>query len=135
MRRLQRALRHIDLKPSARFIRFVLSGGLAAGAYFCFAYGLLETGLQPLAAGLLAYAFAFGIGYGLQHRWTFSGRHRHGRTLPRYFALQGFCALLSAGILQVASTLAPALAVASLSAVTLGLVSYLASRFWVFADE
>jgi putative flippase GtrA len=123
--------------PRARITKFVISGGLSAGVYFVLASAFMWSGLSGALAGFLAYGLAFFIGYGLQQRWTFLGQPRHARALPRYLMLQVVCAGLSTLSLHLSATVwgAPILLSSFLTTLVLGLVSYMASSRWVFADE
>jgi putative flippase GtrA len=129
-----------DRRVNRRFLggvtgRFLASGGIAAGVYFAASYSFLRLGLAPFAAGLAAYGVAFAVGYGLQQFWTFSRRSPLRRSLPRYLALQAGCALLSGSttLLLTAWWNAPALATSLTLTLLLSALSYLASKYWVFA--
>jgi putative flippase GtrA len=118
-----------------QMLRFVLSGGSAAGVYFMIAYGLHMWRWPPFMANLTAYVLAFGFGYLLQRGWTFEARHRHTRALPRYFAVQVACALftsVAAHVLVRKLGLTPLL-VSILTTGLAGVGSYLASSLWVFS--
>lgn len=131
---------HLDRDPQSsrwRAAKFVTSGGLAAGLYFVLSYGLMVLGLPGATVGVLAYLVCFLFGYGLQQRWTFVGRPRHTKALPRYLALQVFCCALSTVALHVTTAVwnAPILLSTVLTTLVLGAVSYVGSSLWVFADE
>ena len=119
-----------------RVARFVLVGGGAAALLMVLTWGLMRLGMAPFAAGLLGYAISFVVAYTLQRNWTFEGAGRHSRTLPRYFALQAFCALATGGLshllaVRLGWTPAAASAVTTLCA---SVISYVGSSLWVFAD-
>ena len=114
--------------------RFVLVGIAAAGLLFAATYLLLRLGLQPFAAGLMAYIFAFAVAYALHQVWTFAGRASHRHALPRYLSIQAASALFSAGTAQIATSSGlNALPVAAATALVASGASYLLSSRWAFA--
>jgi putative flippase GtrA len=120
-----------------RVVRFLAVGVGATLLFFVLTYGLVSLGVPPFAGAAIAYAVAFVIAYSAQRNWTFGGGHNHDRTLPRYFTLQAGCALGSGLLAHVAADkfqMSP-LAMSMLTTATAGLVSYVASSLWVFADH
>lgn len=117
--------------------RLVATGGAAALIFAACAFALRAwAGLPPFAASGAAYAIAFSFAYTTQRRWTFGGRHSHGRAFPRYLAAQIFCLLLSAALSQATSAVwgASPLVMSCTTTVAVSAVSFVLSRFWVFAD-
>jgi len=122
---------------SLRFVRFVTVGVGAAALLLVVSYLLASAGLPPFAAGLIAYAIAFVVAYSAQRGWTFGAAHGHGYALPRYFALQAGCALMSGVIAHVSVDrlhMSP-LAMSVLVTVAASAVSYVVSSLWVFPDK
>lgn len=121
---------------SARVARFVIVGVGSAALLAGITYLLMLAGVAAFASGLIAYGVAFGVAYALQRNWTFEGAGSHRRTLPRYFLVQAFCALLSGALTHALKTwLGWPPAVASLAmTLVVAVISYLASTHWVFAD-
>ena len=120
-----------------RAVRFLTVGVGSALLFFVLTYALVSLGMPPFAGAAIAYAAAFVIAYSAQRSWTFGGGHEHGRTLPRYFVLQAGCALGSGLLAHVAVEkfqMSP-LAMSVLTTIAAGLVSYVASSRWVFADH
>lgn len=117
--------------------RFVATGGAAALLFAALSYALrARAGLPPYAASGAAYGIAFAFSYTAQRRWTFGGRHSHGRAFPRYLAAQAGCFALSAALSQVLSAGlgATPLAMAAVTAVVVSAASFALSRYWVFAE-
>lgn len=125
-----RLLRH-------EFIRFVIVGGTGAGLLFGLSYLFLRLGLPSILSGIVAYAAAFVTAYLLQRNWTFQGGAPHRRALPRYFAVQALCAVLSGVAIHVlADTLNYPSGVAAFVATGfVGIVSFVLSSRWVFRDQ
>lgn len=98
---------------------------------------LLRVKVNAFAAGLAAYAVAFGVAYALQRNWTFRGTTAHGRALPRYFILQLGCAIGSGGLAQALSYASPipSLVIATVTIGSASLTSFLVSRLWVFRSK
>ncbi|MDB5423580.1 MAG: GtrA family protein [Phenylobacterium sp.] len=119
-----------------RLVRFIASGGGTALLFFCLSYLGMRLGFGPFAASAGAYAVAFLVGYAIQRGWTFEGRHKHGRALPRYLLLQLGCALLTSGVSQAAASLfaVPPLAISLMATALAGAISFTVSLLWVFPD-
>jgi len=120
-----------------RLLRFVVVGLGAALLLFALTYAFLSLGIAPAAASLAAYAIAFVAAYSAQRRWTFGGRHPHGHALPRYFAVQLGCALLSSLSAHVAALGfgLPPLVVSAIATLVASAASYLLALLWVFPDS
>jgi hypothetical protein len=130
------------LLPAGKFAKVLLShlstetmalggAGLGLAGFGAFGYALsvwfsLDFGnlTSPLIPRLVMGGLIDGAG-------------DHVRTLPRYFAVQAGCALMSGGLSHLlATTLGwPAAAASAVMTVCVAAVSYLASSLWVFADE
>ena len=117
--------------------RFVIVGGGCAALLAALTYAFIQLGMAPFPAGLVAYAISFSVAYLLQRNWTFGGAGRHARTLPRYFLVQASCALASGGLSFVLKALLawPTVAASLAMTVVVSLLSYVATRYWVFATE
>ena len=116
-------------------VRFAVVGLGAAAIMVVLSYLLVIMGIPPFAASVLAYATAFVLAYTAQRAWTFGARHRHGHALPRYFAIQAGCALMSGVLAHVLVTylhMAP-LPMSVVIAAASSLASYVLSSRWAFA--
>jgi putative flippase GtrA len=122
---------------STRLARFIIVGVGAAALLFVLIIVFAELGLSPFAGSVVAYAIAFVVAYSAQWRWTFRAQHRHGDALPRYFAVQAGCALLSglSSHLAVIWLGASPLVMSALTTVSAGSASYLLSTLWVFPER
>jgi len=121
----------------SRLPRFIVSGVGAALLFLLLSYSLMVAGMSPFWATLLAYALAFLAGYTAQRNWTFGARHPHTRSLPRYFVLQGVCAMGS-GLFAKTATHLFGLSPLALSIITtgaVGVISFVVSSLWVFPDS
>ena len=115
-------------------VRFVAVGATAATLFFAISWSAQSRGVPPLWAGLVAYGAAFATGYLGHHSVTFGGDHLHRRTMPRYAALQGLCALLAAAtsyLLARPQLFSPP-EISAATTFLIGAVAYAGSRYWVF---
>lgn len=119
-----------------KLARFLIVGVGCAFLYFGLAFVLrAHGGLRPFMATIAAYVISFGIAYVLQRTWTFQATTRHAVTLPRYAAVQGTAALLTATLTEVIAHFQPtasALAIAAVSTVIAAGLSFVLSSTWVF---
>lgn len=118
-----------------RTLRFVIVGGGAALSFLLMCWAFVAAGISAFPAAVLAYAIAFAGAYLLQRNWTFRVQHNHGRSLPRYLAVQAICACLAgAGAHISAQWLGSTPAVTAMVATVLsGGASYILSSRWAFA--
>jgi putative flippase GtrA len=123
-------------KFTERMPRFVVTGLIAAAVFFAILFALLRDGLPPFPATLVAYALSFGVGYALQHGWTFGAQHPHHYSFPRYLAVQVGCCMACA-LLAHAALLAglPTLLLSVITAVATSIISFFASLLWVFPNR
>lgn len=128
---------------SWRFSRFVLSGGCAA-AVDLLLFWLLngQAGWHRLAAQAVSRPAGGVTSFCLNKFWTFGNRDLRatGGQAARYALLWGGGLLGSTLLLELYRTLLPEHRVADflaklLAEGTLGLVSFLVQRFWVFRTE
>lgn len=120
----------------SKTIRLVIVGLSAALLFFALNLLFLSLGGQPFVSSVVAYAIAFVFAYMAQHSWTFGGLQPHGRSFPRYLAVQVICALLSGLVAQIAARSGLAAALTSAMATVVGsAASFLLVRFWVFAPN
>jgi putative flippase GtrA len=115
-------------------VRFVVVGMTAAALFFAICWSAQSRGVPAFWAGLIAYVGAFAMAYLGHHSVTFGGRHLHRRTMPRYAALQGFCASLAAATsyLLTRPQLFSPLEISAATTLFIGAVAYFGSRNWVF---
>lgn len=119
-----------------RLFRFLVVGAGAACLLFVLSWGLVAAGFPPFPASVAAYGVAFAVAYTAQRGWTFGGRHGHGRALPRYFAVQLGCALLSGLVSHIAVTVfgASPLTMSAVTTIVASAASYVLSSRWVFPE-
>jgi putative flippase GtrA len=125
-----------DRSNLTQMLRF-LCVGVGVAVFFMFlTYALVSGGAPPFWASVSAYVICFVVAYVLQRFWTFEAKHSHRQALPKYFALQAACAMLSGLVAQVAMDRfgAARLVAAGLAAVTAGVLSYLGSTLFVFPN-
>ena len=119
-----------------RNVRFVIAGGGAAVLFYTATFSLLRLDVPPFPAVLSAYVVAIVVSYTVQHRWTFGGEHAHARSFPRYVAAQAASALLTSLVARALGggfDLPPAI-LSGCTTLFGSALSYVLSRFWVFAD-
>ena len=115
-------------------VRFLAVGATAAALFFAISWSAQSSGVPPYWAGLLAYGAAFATGYLGHQSLTFGGDHLHHRTMPRYAALQGLCALFAAAtsyLLARPQLFSPP-EISAATTFLIGAVAYAGSRYWVF---
>jgi putative flippase GtrA len=125
-----------DRSNLTQMLRF-LCVGVGVAVFFMFlTYALVSRGARPFWASVSAYVVCFVIAYLLQRFWTFEAKHPHREALPKYFALQAACAVLSGLVPQVAIDRfgATRLVAAGLAALTAGVLSYVGSTLFVFPN-
>jgi putative flippase GtrA len=125
-----------DRSNLTQMLRF-LCVGVGVAVFFMFlTYALVSGGAPPFWASVSAYVICFVIAYLLQRFWTFEAKHPHREALPKYFALQAGCAVLSGFVPQVAIDRfgATRLVAAGLAALTASVLSYVGSTLFVFPN-
>lgn len=118
-----------------RLIRFVIVGSVSAALLFALVWLFSALGAAPFLAGAGGYAIAFVFAYTAQRNWTFAGRAAHGTALPRYLAVQLFCAALSGLSAHAASAWLgwPAPAVSAFATGIASAAGFVLSSLWAFA--
>ncbi len=126
-----------QLADGKRLFRFAVVGIGAAALLFVLSYLFVRFGMSPFSGSTLAYAIAFAVAYTAQRNWTFESRQRHGRTLPRYFAVQAGCAITAGITAHTAVTLfgASALVMSIVTTIVASAVSFVLSSLWAFAQD
>lgn len=121
---------------ATRSLRFIIVGVSAALLHLLLSYVFMRAGLQAGVAVLLASLIAFICAYLVQKLWTFESAHSHVRTLPRYLAVQLFCAFLAAlsGELSHQVLGWSDMSTALLSTVVASATAFVLSSRWAFAD-
>jgi putative flippase GtrA len=125
-----------DRSNLTQMLRF-LCVGVGVAVFFMFlTYAFISGGAPPFWASVSAYVICFVIAYLLQRFWTFEAKHAHRDALPKYFALQAACAVLSGLVPQAAIDHfgATRLVAAGLAALTAGGLSYVGSTLFVFPN-
>jgi putative flippase GtrA len=124
-----------DRSNFTQMLRFARVGLGVAVFFMLLAYALV-SGAPPFWASVLAYAICVVVAYLLQRFWTFEAKHRHREALPKYFALQAACAVLSGLVPRAAIHRfgAAHLVAAGLAALTAGVLSYMGSTLFVFPN-
>lgn len=128
-------MRGLKALQGPRLARFLVVGGLAALLLFVLSWVFHALGMAPFAAGTGAYALAFAFAYTAQRNWTFGAHAAHATALPRYLAVQLFCALLAGLCTHVASSWLgwPAPAAAGLATLAASAAGFVLSAGWAFA--
>ncbi len=127
------------MKPdNARTRKFLIVGVAGSLVYFFVAWLLISLTVRPGLAAILAFTVAFLFAYSTQRRWTFASTERHSRLMPRYLAAQLLSMGASAAVAELAhhgSLHSSNVAVAALSTLVSGALSYLLSSRWVFSER
>lgn len=70
------------------FIRYVISGGLAAAVHFLILIVLVEkTSVDPTLATSLGFCAAIFVNYTMQYHWTFRSAGSHKSIFTRYVVI------------------------------------------------
>ncbi len=118
--------------------KFLIVGITASLMYFLLAWLLISMTVRPGLAAILAFTVAFLFAYSTQRRWTFASTEAHSWLMPRYLVAQLFCMGASAAVAELAHhgpLHSNAVAVAAMSTVVSGALSYLLSSRWVFSER
>lgn len=66
-------------------IRYVIAGGIAAGAHFVCLIALVElVAVNPTVASAISFCLAIAVNYNLQYHWTFRTTDPHAATFAKY---------------------------------------------------
>jgi putative flippase GtrA len=117
-------------------VRFVITGSAAALLFYLLTFAVVAVGVPPFAGTLLAYVTVLVGTYTVQHAWTFRGRQAHRRSFPRYLVAQAAAAMVASTVAHVCGLAGlPAAVLAACSTVSGSAVSFVMSKFWVFAPR
>lgn len=115
--------------------RFGMVGAAATAVHITVVWLLVGTGWFPvLAANLVAFLTAFGISFTGNYCWTFSRPGCPRRALARFFLISGSAFTANTVVLAAllrTGWLAPQVAAVA-SAALIPVITFLASRLWVF---
>jgi len=120
---------------AAQFLRYASVGGIATGAHYALLILLVESGAAPVltasAAGALLGA---GVGYLLNHRFTFRSDRRHRKALPRFLTVAGlaFAANLALMALLYDAGELPYLLAQVLTTAAILALTFTLNRVWSF---
>lgn len=116
--------------------RFGAVGILATLVHIVVAIAVVElTGIDVFWANICAFCVAAFVSYGGNHRWTFSRNGSHMRYLPRFLSIAALGLALGQIMVWSISEAGGHYRVAVLAvAVTVPAFTFLASRFFVFAE-
>lgn len=128
--------RDLDRLLRNQTVRFLITGSGAALLFYLLTYAFIRSGATPFGGTLAAYALAFVTSYTIQHAWTFQGRQAHARSFPRYLAAQVAAALAASTTARLFGSLGATPALTALaSTLVSGVLGYILSRYWVFAER
>lgn len=116
-------------------IRFGIVGALATLTHFAVLTIMLSlAGAGPVLANTVAYVLALGVSFTGHHFWTFNTSGSLLPTFLRFFGASGgaflFSTLLLVFLIRVMNVSDPV--AAFMSAAAIPLITYSASRIWVF---
>lgn len=118
-----------------RIARFGAVGLFSSGFYFAI-FAVLLTWTQPVPASILAYIVSAGLNFLLQSTFTFGRSPTNPGNALRFGAMHLFCAATNTGLVWLLTDLAqmPVLISQAGIVVFIAGLSYVLSRFWVFAE-
>ena len=117
------------------WVRFGIVGVAATLVYFVLAVAFERYGVPIFVGNTLSYVLGFGVSYTGHCFWTFKSKASHGSALPKFLLTQLFGLGLNTAIIWVLMRLGLAYIVAMpVAIVTVPVVVYLISKFWVFRD-
>lgn len=113
-------------------------GAVAFAVHFAVVASLVPLGMAPLVANVVAFSIAFSVSFSGHSRWSFPSQQRAASK-----ALRRFAVVAVAGFLVNESAYAVLLAWtsldyrAALAVVLVGVAgsTWLAGKFWAFADD
>lgn len=119
-------------------VRFLVVGSLnTVLSYSVFRTFLWALSHRPAAAGIAqaaGYTAGMVVGYVVHRAWTFRSDTAHGRSLPRFVAVQTGALVTSSALVQwgvARAGLAPTPCWAAVTA-TVAVIDFLMQRHWVF---
>ena len=119
-------------------MRFGAVGAAATLMHFLALASLLSLGwLGPVLANAVAYVLALGVSFIGHHFWTFRSTAALGPSFARFFGASGAAFLVSTMLLELLIHVVKAAdtVAAFLSAASIPVITYAASRFWVFRNR
>ncbi|MEO0464334.1 MAG: GtrA family protein [Pseudomonadota bacterium] len=120
-----------------QYLRFVVSGAVAIGAYLLlFEAARLIPGLPLWLATGGSYMLATGLNYWLNYNWSFASNQSHKSALPRYAMIAIASVSLNAATVPflVNRGLPPAVA-GFVFAITWPIASYFLQKYWAFKSQ
>ena len=115
--------------------RFAIVGLVATGVHMFTVWALIEwRGVAPLRANFAAFLAAFSVSFTGHYLWTFSAPGSSVRALLRFLLVSGTAFLFNTALLAFLleeGWMSPPIA-AVLAAGVVPVVTFLASRVWVF---
>jgi len=116
--------------------RFGVVGVLATLTHIAVAIAIVELVALPVFwANIGAFCVAAFVSYGGNHRWTFGRSGCHARYLPRFLSIAGLGLALGQIMVWAITEAGGHYRVAIVTvAVTVPVFTFLASRFFVFAE-
>lgn len=118
-----------------QLLRFGVVGVSAMAVHMASAVALVELGLAPLLANVIAFLLAFQVSYFGHRLWTFDARAQaHGQTLPRFFAVALSSFAVNEGLFALLLAYTPLPYWLSLGMVLLAVAAgtFVLSRQWAF---
>ncbi len=127
-----------ELFRARELAAFGVVGAAAFAVHFAVVATLVPLGLAPLIANVVAFVIAFSVSFSGHSRWSFpSQRRTAGRALRRFavVAIAGFLVNESAYALLLAWTSLDYRVALFIVLVGVAGSTWLAGKFWAFADD
>jgi len=119
-------------------MRFGAVGAAATLTHFLvLAFLLRLDALGPLLANAVAYVLALGVSFAGHHFWTFRSTAPLGHSFARFFGASAAAFAVSSLLLEllIHQLRAPDALAAFISAASIPVITYAASRIWVFRNR
>ncbi|MEH3085016.1 MAG: GtrA family protein [Xylophilus ampelinus] len=125
------ARHHLSLSSAGRFL--LVGGSATAMHYAVMAFVLWRGWAGPVAASAAGFVLSAVFNYVASASYTFRGRHRHVRALPRFAATLAAGCALNAGVVALLLRLGAPLVLAQLVATGCVMVwNYAIHAVWTF---
>jgi len=120
----------------AELVRFAIVGILSNIVYFSVLGGLLWSNMTIEIAAAIAYATSMVVNYLLQRSYTFKSDKKHLHATTKYLLVQFVGMGVNSGTLHILVTQLgwPIIAGLAIALILVTCWTYLAMKFWVFAN-
>ena len=112
-------------------------GALATGLQYAILIALVHAGAaSPTVASCIGFVASAGVNYGLNYRFTFHTRPRHGPAILKFLLLAGTGLLINGGLMKLLVSLGLNYVLGQLCATAVVLLwNFLGNSLWTFSER